>query len=80
MNIDDNNLPIECDFYYADLQVTITIKEHKGDAFSKLTPNQWAALQQTMYLSLNTFMYVLALHTSDNQIDEGKEDEHREST
>jgi len=56
------------EFYYADIQVGITVNVSKGDAFGTLTDNQRLALQQIIYLALNTYLYTSALHLSDNQI------------
>lgn len=53
---------MEFDFYYADLQVGVTFKSDKPDVFAELTDNEVLALQQIVYLSLNTFLLTRTLY------------------
>lgn len=57
----------EYDFYYADLGITITVKPDEGNIITELTDNQRLALQQIIYLALNTFSYTRALFLADDQ-------------
>ena len=58
---------MEFDFYYADIQVTVTLKSDKISPFGELTNNEQLTLQQIMYLALNTFLLSQSLYLSDDQ-------------
>jgi len=57
------------DFYFADIQVGITLKVNERGALAGLTDNQLASLRQSIYTTLNCFIYTRALFLTD-KIDE----------
>ena len=68
MSKEPDNKSLEYDFYYADLQITITVKADSKNTFTELTDNQRTALQQIIYTGLGTFLYILVLNSADDQI------------
>jgi len=56
---------METDFFYADIQVGITLKVIESGALSELTDNEVSSLRQILYLALNSFVYVRALYAAD---------------
>jgi len=77
MSNEPNSDTEDYDFYYADLQVTITVSSDGINAFTNLTDNQRTALQQILYMGLSTFLYSLGLHSLDNHIKEVQDNEGR---
>lgn len=55
-------------FTYADLQVTAIVQFKKDHEFNKLSDNEVNALQQILYMSLNTFHFTRGLYLA-GQID-----------
>lgn len=63
---EQDNKPIEYEFYYADLQVTMKVTMDKQHTLDKLTLNEQQALSQIIYLALNSFHYTRALYLADD--------------
>jgi len=66
MKTKKDNEPVEYDFYYADIQVTVKVIPHKEHPLDKLTQNERQALSQIMYLAINTYKFTRALYLSDD--------------
>jgi len=49
------------DFYYADLQLHITVKAGPGNEFADLNKEERLAFQQLVYLAANSFVYARSL-------------------
>ena len=54
-------------FYYADLDIEVSLEDKKGKRLDGYSANERMALQQVIYLALNTFLYTKALFLSDDQ-------------
>jgi len=52
---------MEFDFYYADLQLHITVKADAGNVFADLNAEERLAMQQLFYLAANSFIYARSL-------------------
>lgn len=57
---------METDFYFADIQVGITLKVVDEGALAGITDNQVASLRQMIYTTLNCFIYTRALFLTDS--------------
>lgn len=79
MSKENNNKPIEYDFYYADYQITLTIKTDEGSVFANLSDNERQVLQLILHMVLDVFMYTQAIHQLDSHIKGTKDDEHRKN-
>jgi len=51
----------EYEFFYADLQLSITVKADAVTVFGQLNEEERLAFQQLVYLSANSFMYARSL-------------------
>jgi len=69
---------METDFYFADIQVGITLKVNDKGALTQLTDNQLASLRQSIYTTLNCFIYTRALFLSDMAALQKKLDDQRD--
>lgn len=58
---------METDFYFADIQVGIALKVSEKGALAGLTDNQLASLRQSIYTTLNCFIYTRALFLTDTE-------------
>lgn len=57
---------MEYDYYYADIQVTLTLKADNENTFGQLTDNEYFALQQALYQTLSCFQIVRALYMTED--------------
>lgn len=70
---------METDFYFADIQVGITLKANDKGALAGLTDNQLASLRQSIYTTLNCFIYTRALFLSDNGLPKEKPESEKDT-
>jgi len=52
---------MEYEFYYADIQLSITVKADAGNVFADLNDEERLAFQQLCYLAANSFVYARSL-------------------
>lgn len=70
---------MKTDFYFADIQVGIELKVDDRGALAGLTDNQLASLRQSLYTTLNCFIYTRALFLSDNEIHREKPESEKDT-
>jgi len=52
---------MEYEFFYADIQLGITVKAEPGSVFADLSSEERLAMQQLFYLAANSFSYARCL-------------------
>ena len=69
---------METVFYFADIRVGIELRLDDNGALSRLNENELSSLRQSLYTTLNCFIYTRALFLSDMAALQKKLDDQRD--